>query len=89
MGSTVVLVVAVQVVWVKHDSPNGHSLLLPDGQGRSQNEASSKLDPHMKDSVTLHEVYGKQLVLSGQSLLSPVGQGNRQLEAAWLQLVPQ
>ncbi len=26
-------------VWVKHDSPIEHSLLLPDGQGRSHEEA--------------------------------------------------
>jgi hypothetical protein len=39
VGSTVVSGVAEQAVWVKHDWPNGHSLLLPEGQGRSQDEA--------------------------------------------------
>jgi len=79
----------LHVVCVKHDSPKGHSLLLPDGQGHSHEEASSKLVPHMNESLSLHEVYGKQNVWSGQSLSSPLAQGNKQFDDAWFQVVPQ
>jgi len=52
------LSVDLHVVCVKHDSPDGHSVGLPDGQGSSQFEdASSKVVPHMKESVSSHVVY--------------------------------
>jgi len=47
---------SLHVVWVKHDSPNGHSELLPDGHGRRHDEASSKLVPHMNESFLSHDV---------------------------------
>jgi hypothetical protein len=42
---------------VKHDVPDGHSVGLPVGHGLSQlDDASSKLVPHMKESVLLQGV---------------------------------
>jgi len=79
----------LHVVWMKHDSPYGQSRLLPDGQGIWQDEASSKLFPHMNESFSSHEVYGKQNVPLGQSLSLPPGQGNRQFDDAWFQSMPQ
>jgi hypothetical protein len=80
---------SLQVVCVKHDSPNAHSLDEPDGQGRVHDEASSKLLPHMKESLLSHVVYGKQKVPLGQSLDNPDSHGKRQFDEAWFQVVPQ
>ena len=47
---------SLQVVWMKQDSPKGHSLDDPVGQGVSHLEASSKEVPHMNESVFSHDV---------------------------------
>jgi hypothetical protein len=48
---------AAQVVCVKQDIPLGQSLEEPDGHGSSQLfDASSKVLPHMKESVSSHVV---------------------------------
>lgn len=42
---------------MKQDVPEGHSVGDPDGQGLSHDdEASSKLVPHMNESVSSHVV---------------------------------
>jgi hypothetical protein len=48
---------AAHVVCVKHDRPEGQSVGDPDGHGSSQLvDASSKVFPHMNESVSSHVV---------------------------------